>query len=141
MIKNKLNNKHNKSIERLPVLTLQEENIILSCAQFLCDHGFPATTQDLCYFIKTYLDMKNRSMAQFQKNLPGSEYMFYLLRRDKEFTKRPVANIKRSTAVVDKNVMQQYHDNLSKELDDMPPSNIWNYDKPALLTIRVQRNA
>ena len=157
--KNTLKNKRNKSIGTLPVLTFQEEKIIFSRAQLLCDYGFSTTTQDLHYFIKAYLDMKNRSAAQFQKNLPGSEYMLYFLRGHKEFTKRPVANIKRSRAVVDKNVLQQYqvftkrpvanikrsravvdknvlqqyHDNLSKELDGVPPSNIRNYDETCLV--------
>ena len=44
-----------------------------------------------------------------------------------------MANIKRSRAAVDENVLQQYHDNLSMELDGVPPSNIWNYDDTCLV--------
>ena len=40
---NKLNNKHTNPVGRPPVLTLEEENVILERVQLLCDYGFPAT--------------------------------------------------------------------------------------------------
>ena len=60
-IKNKLIGKHPKPVGRPPVLSFDEERLILSYAQLMCDYGFPATPQDVRHYIKCYLDTKNNS--------------------------------------------------------------------------------
>ena len=69
-LKNKLKNKHTKTVDRPPVLTFEEEKLILSRVQVLCDYGFPATEEDVRHYIKGYLDMKMRVVTQFRNNLP-----------------------------------------------------------------------
>ena len=87
-IKNKLAGNHKKTIGRPPVITLEEEKLILNRVQLMCDYGFPATAQDVCHYIQTYLNTKNRTVAQFKNNLPGTEYMFYFMKRHKDYTKK-----------------------------------------------------
>ena len=86
-IKNKLAGKHSKPVGRPPVLSYEEERLILQRVQLLCDYGFPATPQDVRHLIKSYLDTKNRTLLQFNDNLPSSDYMSYFLERHKNFTK------------------------------------------------------
>ena len=95
-IKNKLAGKHSKPVGRPLVFSFGEERLILQCVQLLCDYGFPATPQDVRHLIKSYLDTKNRTMLQFNDNLPSSNYMSYFLGRHKDFTKRLMPNVKRA---------------------------------------------
>ena len=69
-LKNKLKSKHTGSVGRPTILTIDEEKMILVRVQALCDYGFPATTDDVTYFIKCYLDTKNRTIQQFSNNMP-----------------------------------------------------------------------
>ena len=82
--------------------------MILVRVQALCDYGFPATGDNVCYFIKCYLDTKNRRVEKFNINMPRKDYMFYFLRRHKDFTKRIVSNIKRARAAVNEATIRQY---------------------------------
>ena len=95
-IKNKLAGKHSKPVGRPLVFSFGEERLILQRVQLLCDYGFPATPQDVRHLIKSYLDTKNRTVLQFNDNLPPLDYMSYFLERHKDFTKRLTSNVKRA---------------------------------------------
>ena len=97
----------------------------------MCDYGFSATPQDVRHYIKCYLDTKNRTVEQFKDNLPGTEYMFYLLKRHKNYTNR-LTSIKRARTAVDEKVLREYVEHLEKELEGIPPSNIWSFDETCL---------
>ena len=129
----KLKDRHTKPIGRPTILTLEEENIILERIQLFCDFGFPATAEDVCFYIKRYLDDRKRCVKQFKNNLPGREFIFSFLNRHKDYTKRITSNIKRSRASVSEDTIQEFHQNLYRELDGVPPSNIWNYDETCLV--------
>ena len=60
-IKNKLSGKHPKAVGQPPVLSFDEERLILNCIQLMCDYGFPVMPQDVRHYIKCYLDTKNNS--------------------------------------------------------------------------------
>ena len=130
-IKNKLSGEHPKPVGRPPVLSFDEERLILNHVQLMCDYGFSATPQDVKHYIKCYLDTKNRTVEQFKDNLPGTEYMFYLLKRHKDYTNR-LTSIKRSRTAVDEKVLREYVEHLEKELEGIPPSNIWSFDETCL---------
>ena len=132
-LKNKLKAKHVQPVGRPTILSMEEEKMILQRVQALCDYGFPATTEDVCYFIKCYLDTKNRVVKQFKNNMPGSEFMFYFLRRHKAFSTRLTSNIKRARAAVSAEIIKEFHEQLTKELQNVPASNIWNYDETSLV--------
>ena len=132
-LKNKLKEKHMGRVGHPTVLSEEEEIMILVRVQALCDYGFPATGDDACYFIKCYLDTKNRRVEKFNNNMPGKDYMFYFLRRHKDFTKRIVSNIKRARAAVNEATIREYIEHLAEEIDGVPPSNIWNFDETCLV--------
>ena len=132
-IKNKLSGKHLKPVGQPLVLSFDEERLILNRVQLMCDYGFPATPQDVRHYIKCYLYTKNRTVEQFKDNLPGTEYMFYLLKRHKDYTNRLTSNIKCARAAVDEKVLGEYVEPLEKELEGIPPSNIWNFDETCLV--------
>ena len=104
-IKNKLSGKHPKPVGQPPVLSFDEERLILNCVQLMCDYGFHATPQDVRHYIKCYLDNKNRTVEWFKEDLPGTEYMFYFLKRHKDYTNRLTPNIKCARAKVDELVL------------------------------------
>ena len=90
--------------------------------------------QDVRYYIKCYLDTKNRTVEQFKDNLPGTEYMFYLLKHHKDYAKSLISsNIKHAGAAVDEKVLHEYVEHLEKKLEGIPPSNIWNFDETCLV--------
>ena len=63
--------------------------------------------QDVRYYIKCYLDTKNRTVEQFKDNLPGMEHMFYLLKHCKDYAKRLTFNIQHARAAVDEKVVRE----------------------------------
>lgn len=132
-LKNKLKGIHKKRVGRPPILEYEEERLILNRVQLLCNYGFPATTLDVQHYIQAYLNTKNRVIPQFQNNLPGKEYMWYFLKRHKDYTKRLTSNIKRARAAVDERILREFHENLEKEVTGVPPENIWNFDETALV--------
>ena len=75
-IKNKLSGKHPKRVGQPPVLSFDEERLILNRVQLVCDYGFPATPQVVRYYIKCYLDTKNRTVEQFKDNFQEQNTFF-----------------------------------------------------------------
>ena len=73
------------------------------------------------------------TVEQFKDNLPGMEYMFYILKRHKDYTKKLTSNIKHGRAAVDEKVLGKYVEHLEKELKGIPPSNLWNFDETCLV--------
>ena len=138
IIKNKLSGKHPKPVGRPPVLSFDEERLILNRVQLMCDYGFPVTPQDVRHYIKCYLDTKNRTVEQFKDNLPVTEYIFYLLKQHKDYTNRLISNIKRARAAVDEKVLREYVEHLEKELGGIPSSNVWNFDETCLVNDRLR---
>ena len=87
----------------------------------MCDYGFTAIPQDVRHYIKCYLDNKSRTVEEFKDNLPVMEYIFYLLKRHKDYTNRLISNIKCARAAVDEKVLREYVEHLEKELQGIPP--------------------
>ncbi len=44
---------------RPPVLTEEEEGLIIKMVDMMCDWGFPFTKTDLCYFVQSYLNKRS----------------------------------------------------------------------------------
>ena len=58
--------------------------------------------------------------------------MFYLLKRHKDYTKRLTSNTKRARAAMDEKLLREYVKYLEKELEGIPPSNVWNFNETCL---------
>ena len=64
-------------------------------------------------------------------NMPGPDWLKGFMRRH-NLTTRVATNVKRSRATVTPTTINAYFDNLEKELEGIPPSNILNYDETNL---------
>ncbi|XP_063216021.1 uncharacterized protein LOC134527346 [Bacillus rossius redtenbacheri] len=114
-----------------PVLTEEEENVIVAHLITVATFGFPFTILDLRLVVKSYLDRLGRIERRFQRNLPGKDWADLFLRRHKkELTQRTARPISRVRAALDKDVIVEYFNHLGNSIDGVPPShNIWNYDE------------
>ena len=121
-----------RSPGRPPVLTAAEEDIILARIDLMCAWGFPLDGNDLRYLVKSYLDRRGVNVVQFKNNLPGYEFVYHFKKRHPQLTSRFAGNIKRSRAKVSHADLNDYFNNLEKELDGMLPDCIFNYDETNL---------
>lgn len=129
-LNNKYHGRHIRKNGGQTCFTSSEEKVFLSAASVCGDWGFPLDTIDLRQFAKNYLDSQGRNVAMFQNNLPGNDWVYSLLQRHNDaVVKKVAANIKRSRASVSKQTITEYFNNLRQTLQDIPASNIFNYDE------------
>lgn len=65
--------------------------------------------------------------------MPGKEWANgFLIRHKKKLALRLCQNIKRSRAMILRDLLKKYFDNLAISIDGIPPYNIFNYDKTNL---------
>lgn len=131
-IKNKLAGKHSKPKGGVTTFTAEEELTFKEHLVHLCDFGFPVGELDFRFSVKAYLDKKGSIIAKFKDNLPGSDWAKGFLKRHPELSTRVSKNIKKVRAQVSAEVIEDYMENLAKELKDVPPSQIFNYDETNL---------
>jgi len=60
----------------------------------------------------------------FKNNLPGLTWVSLFLKRNPTLSVRLATNIKRSRAAVNKEMLEDYINNLKKVVADVPPHNI-----------------
>lgn len=132
-IYNKAERKTTKVPGKPQVFSCEEElsfvNGITKCVEF----GFSLDSFDLRMIAKSYLDSKGRNVKIFQNNVPGSEWVKLFLKRHPALTgARFAANIKRSRAAINNEILTEYIDNLKEVTEGVPSENIWNYDESNL---------
>ncbi len=93
--------------------------------------GFPMSRQDLSHIIKGYLDRLGRT-NRFINNLPGPDFMIGFMNRHPELSVRTANLIKRGRAALSHQEVNEFFDRVEKELEGVPPENIWNYDETNL---------
>jgi len=105
----------------------EEKNLVIGlikCGEW----GFPLKCRDIQLAVKSYLDRLGKK-TRFKNNWPGKDWVDLFLNRNNELTLRIGENIKRVRAAVSKSVLNEYFDNLSNTLSNVPPSHIFNYDE------------
>lgn len=116
-----------------PALNFNEESFIVNRIKICGDWGYPLDAFTLRLLVKQYLDMIGKKVKKFKNNTPGRDWAYsFLHRHKKEISERFCQNIKRSRAAVSKEVLTEYFELLEKELKDVPPENIVNYDETNL---------
>lgn len=115
------------------VLSKQDEDIIvdriLTCAKW----GYPIDHFDLRVIVKGYLDRLGRTVPKFKDNMPGPDFAVGFVKRHKDvLAPRTCQNIKRSRAATSPEDISSYFDHLEKSLENVPPSNIVNFDETNL---------
>lgn len=131
-IKNKLKRIHCKKVGRGRVFTEPEETAFEQHLIKLSDYGFPVVESDFRMAIKNYLDKKGAVVHRFKENIPGYEWTKSFLKRHHNLSVRISSNIKKARAQVGATEINNYMDNLSVAIKDIPPSRIWNYDETNL---------
>jgi hypothetical protein len=113
------------------VLSDAEEEALVQVLVQMGEFNYPLTKRHLRDMVKDYLD-KTRE-TRFKDNRPGRIWVQKFLERhqDRVTIKKP-RNIRRSRAAVSPSDIRDYHANLTRELEGIPPSNIFNCDESCL---------
>lgn len=128
----KVKGEHASPVGRPTVLASEEEHCFKQHILAMSEYGFPLDTLDLRMAVKVYLDKKGVNVKQFANNCPGQEWCYSFLKRHKDLTQRFSCNIKKKRAAISEETIRSYLSNLEKEVDGVPPSNIFNYDETNL---------
>lgn len=103
-------------------------NYVITCSKF----GFPFDEFDLRCLLKCHLDRQGVTLQRFKNNMPGHDWFKGFIKRHPDLSERLASNIKKSRAKVSPDGINEYFDFLEKELEGIPPSNIYNYDETNL---------
>lgn len=115
------------------VLSEGEEKLFVKRLQICGDWGYPIDPLTLRLLVKDYLDRQGKTVPKFKDNLPGRDFVYQFLKRHSDsLSARMCQNIKRSRAAITPETINEYFDNLSEEIKDVPPCNIVNYDETNL---------
>lgn len=128
-MKNRLHQRHTKSVGRPIILSDDEEIIFREHILAVSDMGIPLSMYDLRCIVRQYLNSANRRVSVFKDNMPGWDWGEGFLRRHPTIKVCFGKNISRKRAQVDVDQLNQFYDNLEHEVADVPPQNIFNYDE------------
>ena len=99
----------------------------------LGEWGFPFSSLDLRITVKNYLERSCRVIKKFTNNTPGEEWARNFLKRHSHKIRQCACqNIKSSRANLHCDSFTQYFANLKAVVEDVPPSNLLNYDETNL---------
>ena len=117
-----------KSSEGQTALSQNLEEVILQSLDRLTDWKVPFDRISVHCLVKVYLDKKGDAVSYFRQNMPGNDWLRGFIKRH-NLTKRITDNVKAVRDEVNHEIINSYFDNLEQCLNDVPPSNIYNYDE------------
>ena len=118
--------------------------LLVKVIDSLTEWHIPVSSIDIRLIVKSYLDKQGIVDIRFKDNVPGIDWVRLFMKRN-NLTKRIADNVKSSHALVNKEVIDKYFDNLSVELAGIPPERLFNYDEtnitddPGSKTVIVRR--
>jgi hypothetical protein len=124
---NKLNGKHKSKTGGQTALTQEEEQALLDCI-ISAEWALPLDINDLRFFTKALLDEKKRNVACFTQNLPGIDWAYSFIKRNRKQLGHHLAtdtDLLRARSGSDD--INSYFDNLEVTVDDIPACNVINY--------------
>ncbi|XP_065650607.1 uncharacterized protein LOC136078741 [Hydra vulgaris] len=127
----KLKGKDNLKPGRPYFFSKFEEAAFVKCTIQLSDFGFPIGKEDLRHIMNNYLISLGKKVKEF-KIFPGPDLVNSFLQRHPQLTSKFVPNLKKSRAIVNEEILKDYIQELSKTVQNVPPSNIYNYDETNL---------
>lgn len=132
-IYNKVKNRHPQNVGTPTVLSLAEERHFVDLLVAAAEYGSPLTMLDLRVIVKNYLNSCGRTEKKFEDNIPGKDWCYLFLNRHKRLlSQRMCQNIKVVRAQTTEEAMTDYFERLARNLKDVPPENILNYDETNL---------
>lgn len=127
---NKMKSKHSSRAGRPNIFSVDEENAFVHHCVCVSEMGIPISMFDLRCIVKSYLDSKKRVVKCFKNNMPGWEWGKSFLERHKLCIQEKFArNICRKRASVNEEIVKTFFDNFEKEVQGIPPENIFNFDE------------
>ena len=127
------NKKQNKKVGRPTALSELEEEAIVSQLLTCAEGGFPVDCFELKLIVKSYLESVGKRVDCFKNNVPGRDFNnSFLDRHRSKLRLRTVANYSKKHASVSSEMLNEYYDNLEVTIQDVPFSNIYNYDETNL---------
>lgn len=128
-LERKFNKKHMKSPGGQTTLLAEEENILKRAIITASEWGFPLEKEDIKDLVHGYIMRQGKNAKKFRNSRPGDSWYYGFVARHNDLSIRLSENIKRSRAAVSIEILNEYFDNLSTSLKDVPPENILNYDE------------
>ena len=107
------------------------EKMIVSALGILAKWKIPLTAFETRLLVKNYLDALPLAADIFFENMPGRDWLRGFMRRH-NLTKRKADKISSSRGRLSDETLNLYFDELEKELQGIPDSNIFNYDETNL---------
>ena len=107
----------------------EEENILVQAIITASEWGFPLEKEDIKDLVHGYGMRQGKNIKKFRDGRPGDSWYYGFIARHNNLSIRLSENIKRSRAAVSVEMLNEYFDNLSTSLKDVPPQNILNYDE------------
>nr|CAH7745020.1 unnamed protein product [Callosobruchus chinensis] len=89
----------------------------------------PVSLQDVQVIVRDYLNTVKKKIPVFKNNLPGWEWGKLFISRHPNLKQKVAHDISRSRAKVDETKINSFFDNLERELEGVPPENIYNVDE------------
>lgn len=128
-LERKFNKKNMKSPGGQTSLFEAEENIIVQAIITASEWGFPLEKEDIKDLVHGYVMRQGKNIKKFHDSRPGDSWYYGFIARHNNLSIRLSENIKRSRAAVSIEMLNEYFDNLSTSLKDVPSENILNYDE------------
>lgn len=119
-------------IGRPKELSPQAEEAIVKCLEMCGSFQYPMKRRDLQNLVQSYCT-ENSVETRWKDNKPGREWLLHFRKRWAHRIKlRKPTNIKRSRAKVSPALIKEFFARLQPNLQDIPPSHIFNYDETNL---------
>ena len=87
-----------------PILSEQEERLVLSMADVLTEWKFPLTAGDICSIVRSFLDRCPR-VTKFKDNLPSTDWVKLFMKRH-NLTARVSENVKPACVKITQDVIK-----------------------------------
>ena len=118
-----------------PVLSVDEEKLVMKWIFFCCDRGFPVTKDLLLDSIKKYI-VDQQIANPFKNNRPGRHWFDAFCKRHPELSQRMAQNLSTCRALATPGRLRSWFNEvekylISKNLRDIDPSRIVNLDESA----------
>lgn len=113
-----------------PALEKMLANRLAVCA----DWGYPFKMKEIQTLIGDYLEVNAIEITRFKNNVPGLDYVRgFLERHNDQLATRLASNIKRErTRAIDFDCLRSFFTNISSDLSNVPPKNIFKYHETNL---------
>ena len=125
---------HNRTTNKLGrpnELSEVEEDLLAERIKLMGDWGYPLNMVDVRKLVQDYLNSSGKS-SRWRDNYPGEDWARGFVKRRSDLSNRMSNLIKRSRAQLSREMVRDFYENYEKVAEDIPASNVFNYDETNL---------